>query len=155
MKDSTYTAGLWIKKNINNGSLICNGIMMGQRIFATSGVPLFSGDDTIDLTYGYANVSELRLKKRSITEDAFWMDGPYEMISWESELHRREILMGSYERYKNSKYSRFNFTHVIEDKRIPHGYFAYHGIKPSPFLDYVYNTKGSIYDNGKVCIWSI
>jgi len=155
MKDSTYTAGLWIKENINNGSLICNGNMMGYRIFATSGVPLFSGDDTIDLTYGYANVSELRLKKRSITEDAFWMDGPYEMISWESEVHRREILMGSYERYKNSKYSRFNFTHVIEDKRIPHGYFAYHGINPSPFLDHVYNTKDSIYDNGKICIWSI
>ena len=154
MKDSTYTAGLWIKENINNGSLICNGIMMGHRIFATSGVPLFLGDDTVDLTYGYANVSELKLKSRKITEDAFWMDGPYEMISWESEIHRKEILMGSYERYKNSKYSRFNFTHVIEDKRI-HGYFAYHGINPSPFLDYIYNTKGSIYDNGKVCIWSI
>ena len=43
--------------------------------------------------------------------------------------HAKEILLSSYERYKNSKYSRFNFTHVIEDKRIPHGYFAYHGIR--------------------------
>jgi len=155
MKDSTYTTGLWIKENIDNGSLISNdGVSV--RIFAVSGVPLFTGcSDAIDYVYGYVNLSELKLKPRKITEDAFWMDGPYEMISWESEIHRREILLSSYERYKNSKYSKFNFTHVIEDKRISHGYFAYHGINPSPFLDYVYNTKDSIYDNGKVCIWSM
>ena len=154
MKEPTYTAGLWIKENINNGSLISNNNVIGGRLFAVSGVPLFTGSGTVDQAYGFANVSELELKKRSITEEMFWFDGPYEITSWTSEGHYREVLLGSYERYK-LKYSKFNFTHVIEDKRIPHGSFVYHGIRPSKFLDYIYDRNGCIYDNGEVCVWNL
>jgi len=154
MKEPTYTAGLWIKENINNGSLISNNNVIGGRLFAVSGVPLFTGSGAVDQAYGFANVSELELKKRSITEEMFWFDGPYEITSWTSEGHYREVLLGSYERYK-LKYSKFNFTHVIEDKRIPHGSFVYHSIRPSKFLDYIYDRNGCIYDNGEVCVWNL
>lgn len=107
-----------------------------------------------DQAYGFANVSELELKKRSIKEERYWFDGPYEIISRKSKGHYREVLLGSYEDYK-LKYGKFNFTHVIEDKRIPHGYSAYHGIKPSKFLDYIYDINGCIYDNGEVGVWHL
>ena len=152
MKEPTYTAGLWIKENINNGSLIAN--VQYIRLFAVSGVPLFTGSGTVDQAYGFANVSELELKKKSITEESYWFNGPYEITSWTSESYYKEVLLGSYENYK-LRYSKFNFTHIIEDKRIPHGYFAYHGIRPSKFLDYIYDRNGCIYDNGEVCVWNL
>lgn len=152
MKETRYTTGLWIKQNINNGSLISNDIKLGNRIFAVSGVPLFTGSGAVDQAYSFANASELELKKRSITEERYWFDGPYELISWESEILRREVLLESYKDYE-LKYGKFNFTHVIENKKIPHGYFAYHGINPSKFLKYVYDENDCIYDIGKICIW--
>lgn len=153
MKESTYTSGLWIKEDMNNGSFISNDIMSGNRVFAVSGVPLFTGSSVVDQVYGFANVSELELKKKSIKEEDYWFNGPYRLISWESELHRREILRSSYESYETSRYSKFNFTHVIEDTRIPHGSFTYHGINPSKFLEYIYGEKSCTYDNGNVNIW--
>ena len=151
MEESTYTTGLWIKQNINNGSLICNGVI-GNMVFAVSEVPQFTGSCAIDQVYGYANVSEAELKKRSITTEEYWFGGPYELLSWESEIHRREVLLESYKDYEE-KYGTFNLTHIIESKKIPHGSFVYHGINPSKFLNYVYDKNGCVYDNGKVCIW--
>lgn len=152
-KESTYTAGLWIKQNINNGSLISN--TQHIRLFAVSGVPLFTGSGTADQAYGFANASELELKKRSITEESYWFSSPYEVTSWTSESHYREVLLESYENYKLRYRSKFNFTHVIEAKGIPRGSFAYHGIRPSEFLNYIYNRNDCIYDNGGVCVWDL
>ncbi len=152
MKEPRYTAGLWIKENINNGSLIAN--TQDIRLFSVSGVPLFTGSGTADQAYGFANVSELKLKKKSITEESYWFDGPYEITSWRSESHYREVLLGSYEDYKSRYRSKFNFTHVIENKGIPRGSFAYHGIHPSKFLDYIYDRNGCIYDNGRFAVWN-
>ena len=154
-KESTYIAGLWVKENINNGSAISNDIMLGRRVFAVSRVPLFTGSGTADHAYGFVNVSEFQeLKKRSITEEDFWFGGPYEAIGWESELYRREILRGSYEYYEDRYSSRFNFTHVIEDKKL-HGKFTYHGINPSKFIHDMYDKKNCIYDNGAVGGWNL
>jgi len=50
--------------------------------------------------------------------------------------------------------SQYNFTHVVEYKRL-RGYFTYHGVNPSKFLNYVYNEKDCVYDNGKINIWNL
>jgi hypothetical protein len=151
-KETTYTAGLWIKGYINNGSLISN--TQNIRLFAVSGVPLFTGSGAVDLAYGFANASELELKKKSITEESYWFNGPYEVLSWRSESHYREVLLGSYDDYK-LEYGKFNFTHVVEDKEIPHGSFAFHGINPSKFLGYIYDVSNCVYDNGVIGVWSL
>jgi len=148
MKETTYTTGLWVKENIDNGSLISNDIMLGLRVFAVSEVPLFTGADTIDQVYGFGDVNELELEKKSITEEDYWLNGPYRIRSGESEIYRQEILR-NYEYYERSKY---NFTHVIEDKRL-HGLFTYHGVQPSKFLYHIYDKKDCIYDNGNINIW--
>ena len=151
MKESTYIAGKWIKEYID-GSLICND--RSSHIFAVSGIPLFAGSNTIDQVYGFFNISKVKLKKRSITSEEYWLNGPYELIGWHSETYRKEILSGTYEKFKLDYGSQYNFTHVVEYKRL-RGYFTYHGVNPSKFLNYVYNEKDCVYDNGKINIWNL
>jgi len=154
MKEKTYIAGLWAKENIKNGLTISNDWVLGPRIFAVSGVPLLTGYDTVDQAYGLVNVSELKLEKRSITSDEFYYQGPYKIISiyQTPEYFRLDIMRDSYEYYESRYRSRFNFTHVIENKKI-RGSFAYHGVQPSKFLNYIYNKKDYIYDNGRIGVW--
>jgi len=153
MKESTYIAGKWIKEYID-GSLICNGRSLSSHIFAVSGIPLFAGSNTIDQVYGFFNISKVKLKKRSITSEEYWLDGPYKLRGWHSETYRKEILSGTYEEFKLNYGSQYNFTHVVEYKRL-RGYFTYHGVNPSKFLNYVYNEKDCVYDNGKINIWNL
>jgi len=157
MKESEYTAGLWIKENINSGSLISNSNELGARVFAISGVSLFTGADAVDLAYGYFNISKLEVQKRSITEENYWFAGPYIMTGGESpRSYYMDILSSNYESYKIRYRSKpkFNFTHVIEDKKIQ-GLFKVIGYTaPSNFLNYVYE-RNCIYDNGVIRVWNL
>ncbi|RLE43310.1 hypothetical protein DRJ16_03920 [Candidatus Woesearchaeota archaeon] len=147
MKDSTYSAGLWAKENVE-GTAISNNILIGIRFFAVSEVPLMSGYfDVVDLSYGLANTSDLKLIKRSITSENFWFDGPYAKKGGYSSKEYWEDIMGhSYSYYKSSKYpSIFNFTHFIEYKS---------GKKP-PILHYIQNNNFCIYDNGEIIVWKV
>jgi len=147
MKDSTYSAGVWAKEHME-GETISNNILIGIRFFAVSEVPLMSGYfDVVDLSYGLANTSDLKLIKRSITSENFWFDGPYAKKGGYSSKEYWEDIMGhSYSYYKSSKYpSIFNFTHFIEYKS---------GKKP-PILYYIQNNNFCIYDNGEIIVWKV
>jgi len=110
---------------------------------------------TVGQAYGYVDAGELELEEKSITEEDYWLNGPYKITGWTSESYYVEILRESYERYRLIYRSKFNFTHVIENKKIPHGSFAYHGIKSSRFLEYVYDKTNCIYDSGNINIWRL
>lgn len=158
MKETTYTSSLWIKENINDGSLICNVLSTGFKIFSISDVPLMNGfHESIDLAYGFFNISELKLVKKSFTEEAFWLSSPYTVIDGYSSRYTWADIIGHDYKYYEYKYrSKFNFTHVIEDKRIPRGYFSpLSGIYRSEFLGFVYDSDNCIYDNGDICVWDL
>ena len=145
MKDSTYTAGLWTKENID-GPVVSNNVVFGIRLFSTSGVPLMTGYyNTVDLAYGFANISELTLIKKPITSDSYWYDGPYSVIGgYSSRTYWNDIMGNSYGYYESRYRSKFNFTHFIEKK-------GYH-VEP---LRYIHEHKYYIYDNGDIYIWPI
>lgn len=154
MDETTYTTGLWIKENIN-GSTISNDRVISVRIFAISEVPLFTGFGSVDQVYDFVNVSDLRLESISITEDAYWYSGQYKIVGGhDADDYWQNIMRTDYDRIKRSiLLSRFNFTHVIENKNTQGAWLSHHGVYPSEFLRSLYNKKDSIYDNGMINIW--
>lgn len=147
MKESTYTAGLWTKEHVD-GTATSNKVLFGIRIFSVSEVPLMTAYfDVVDLSYGLANISGLKLVKRSITTEDYWFSGPYAKKSGYSSKEYGEAIMGmSYRDYKSSeRLSTFNFTHFIETKRA----------KTTPVLRYMQENNYCIYNNGYVNIWTM
>jgi len=159
MKESTYIAGLWVKENVVNGLTISNDVnTIGIRAFAVSGVPHLTGYyNSVDLAYGLFNVSELKLVKKSITEEDYWFNGPYGLIGgYSSGRCWGDIIGNSYEYYESRYRSEFNFTHFVENKKIDgRRVFGSDIVYPSPFLDSIHEEKECVYDNGNVRIWDL
>lgn len=158
MEDSSYTTGLWIKENMD-GRGISNDRWIGWRIGATSGLPLLTGSSSNDQAYGFVDVREFELVKVPITSEEFWIASPYKKVKGTvSDGYWQYIMQNEYDSERaSSLLSRFNLTHVIEDKRIHGRWFSHHGYKPSEFVHSLssYGEKNCIYDGGNINIWEL
>lgn len=151
MQETTYTAGIWVKDNIN-GSTVSNEEVTGIRIFAVSGIPLFTGHDVVDQVYGFTNVSHSKFRKRPITSEEYWFDGPYEKIAGSTAEDNWHFLMkNSY----NKLVPKLNLTHVIENKKTYGARVSRHKNIKSEFLQYIYGKKDNIFDNGVIAVWNL
>ena len=160
MEDNTYTTGLWIKENLE-GKGISNDRWIGWRIGATSGFPLLTGSSSNDQAYGFVDVREFTLAKRSVTDEIYWMDGPYQVIAGNpSDEYWQEIMNLEYSSSRVSELLyRFNITHLIENTRTQ-GRWSSHrgrGFGQSMFLYSIHESeeKNCIYDSGNCNIWEL
>jgi len=145
MEDGTYVAGLWIKDNIGK-RMVCNDI--AARIFAISEVPTLIGDGTIDMTYGFTNITDLNISKVSPLSAMYYFEGPYIRTPhttytgyYVSLLN--EVEFDSY--WGKPIIPRFNLSYVIENE----------DIGDNPFIMSVHREKDNTYDNGKIRIWCL
>lgn len=148
MEDGTYVAGLWIKDNINKDKrMVCNEYI-AARIFAISEVPTLIGEGTIDMTYGFTNITDLNISKVSPLSTMYYFEGPYirtphtPYTGYYCSL-LNEVDFASY--WGRPIISRFNLSYVIENE----------DIGDNPFIRSVHREKDTIYDNAKIRVWCL
>ena len=144
MEDGTCIAGLWIKDNIDKPMVGNDWVMV--RVFAISEVPTLTGDGTIDMTYGFTNITDLNISKVSPLSATYYFEGPYirtyhtPFTGYHVSL-LNEVEFDSY--YGKPIIRRFNLSYVIENE----------DIGDNPFIRSVHREKDNIYDNAKIRVW--
>jgi hypothetical protein len=147
IQDDTYATGLWFKENIN-GSSVPDSEVVGFRIGAISGKPVFLGTSSVAHTYGFVDITkEFTLTRDPITSEEFWMRSPYRRVAGsDARNYYYTLLKRDYNSRRGSELiSKFNLTYVIGT---PWG--------GSKFLNsIIYDEKEVIYDNGKIRVWCL
>ena len=145
MEDRTYTAGLWIKDNIDK-HMVCND--MAARIFAISEVPTLTGHDPIDLTYGFTNMTDLSITKVSPSSTTFYFEGPYIRTPHTPYTGYYVSLLNEVDfdhEYGKSVITKYDLSYVIENE----------DIGDNPFILSIHREKNNVYENGKISIWDL
>ena len=147
IKDDTYAAGLWFKENIN-GSSVSSPEVVGLRIGAISGKPMFVGPASVSQAYEFVDVKkEFTLIKNPITSEEFWMNSPYKRVAGtDARSYWNGLMKREYNSPRGSELvSKFNLSYAIDGPR-----------GGSKFLNSIkYAEKKSIYDNGKIRVWCL
>lgn len=79
VEDTTYNGALWVGNNINKSKKLIGSSAsdhMPTRVFAISEVPTLVMPE-VDITYGFVNVSSIRVTINSPLSTEFYMDNPY------------------------------------------------------------------------------
>ena len=146
--EATYESAIWIKNNIEGNIVGYGGSITNARIFALSGVPTFSGSRACDLAYGFVNLSDLNITR--IPPSMEWFEEEPYVITSKNHVgtewyisHIREEDVNS--RWAQNLFSKLRISYIIENKD------AYGGI----FVQSVHSDKDSVYDNGKICLWTL
>ncbi len=145
LTEKSFSVALWIRDNIN-GNLAGNDELEAKRIFAISQVPTFTGEDDIDLTYGFENISDLNISKISPSSLEYYAEGPYirtpntPYAGYYFSALNGDTING---RRGKSIISKFNISYVIENNIIVNN-----------FIRSIQNND-KLYDNGKIRVWSL
>ena len=146
MEDETYIAGLWIKDHINKNMFGNDAV--STRVFSISEVPTLIGFGTIDLTYGFTDITDLNISKVSPSSTMYYFEGPYIRTPrtpytgyYVSLLN--EVEFDSY--WGRPIISRYNISYVIENE----------DIGDNPFIRSIHREKDNIYDNAKIRVWCL
>ena len=150
IEDDTFATGLWFKENINGSSVPSSeSEMVGFRIGAISGKPVFSGVSSVAQAYGFVDSNkEFTLKKLPITSEEFWMCSPYKRVAGsDARGYYNDLMKREYNSPRGSELvSKFNLSYVI-------------GISEgggSKFLNsIIYDEKEVIYDCGRINVWCL
>lgn len=144
MKDSTYSASLWSNEYIPDNTYGF-GIDESNRLFSTSdGHPIMPQGETLDLAYGFIDVSEINLTKISVTSSDYYLEGPYSTedkinipgkINWilENDIDYKTVV---------SILEKYNLT-----------YFIMSSVDSKPGIESIKSKKSAIFDNGGISIW--
>jgi len=146
MEDGTYVAGLWIKDNVDK-PMVGNDYVSG-RVFAISEVPTLVGDGTIDLTYGFTNITDLNISKVSPLSTMYYFEGPYIRTPNTPFTGYYVSLLNEVDfdhTYGKRVISKFNLSYVIENE----------DIGDNVFIRSIHREKDNIYDNAKIRIWCL
>jgi hypothetical protein len=126
--------------------MIGHGGFIFIRLFALSGVPTFAGSRSVDLAYGFANITSLNITRIPLSMEWF-EEEPYVITS---KTHTGTEWYLSYipvvdvnSRWAQNFFSEYRISHIIENKD------AYGGI----FIQSVRRDKDCVYDNGKIGFW--
>ena len=145
IEEGTYAAGLWIKDNIEK-RMVCNDNLVSVRVFAISEVPTLTGDGTIDLTYGFTDITDLNISKVSSLSADYYFEGPYIRTPHTPYTGYYVALLNLVEfdhTYGKRVISKFNLSYVIENE----------DIGDNVFIRSIHREKDNVYDNAKIQIW--
>ena len=141
MEERTYVGGLWIKDNVDKP--VVAEYWISKRISATSNVKALTGVDPVDLAFGFVDPEKLEIKRiYSPTSVDFYFKDPYASVNLSTDLLLwRSMNSGS---WRNRVIHEFNLSYYVENKDVSNS-----------FTQSVRETRNSVYDNGKICVWRL
>ena len=151
IEDATYKSALWIKDNINENKRMIGSSqsdLTSTRVFAISEVPTLVMPEA-DITYGFVNVSNIKVTKNSPLSEEFYMHSPYVLLGIYAETVSAKWSLGAFEVDSKSAQRiilRYNLSYYIEDRHFS-----------DAFTESLQGGRRSVpvYDNGRICIWDL
>lgn len=156
INDNEYITSIWVR-NFTDGNFISNHRWNGWVIQAISGSHFLSGSTTADNAYGFVTIEEFTYKKRSMSDEAYWLDSPYLKINGTVSDGYWQIIMerGLDVNWNKNLLERFNITWLLRDEKIKNNWFSHHGSENSPFVDQISKKKNRVYDSGLYDVWAL
>jgi hypothetical protein len=145
MTDETYVGGKWIKEGISTNKCWISNTVIGYRMFAVSGglPPLVCGEAS-GISYGFVNISSIKIIANSPLSISFYWDNPYVVplgysvegkLSWLFDLNDIDGTGAK------AIIKQYNISYIIE------------GRDRYPLLESVHIKKEKVYDSGTIKIW--
>lgn len=139
LRDETYSAAVFLKE-YGTGSFISNDKIIGYRISACSGVPIFSGGDTLSFVYGFTdNVEIIGLTKFTLN-----MDSLYVVNNTVQNDHNILLTLDCDNATAKEILSKYNIHYYIENNNMQ---------PQNQFFKSIHEKKYKIYDDGVESIW--
>lgn len=148
MTDETYVGGKWLKEDINVNKCLISSGGWGYRMFAVSGglPPLVCGG-AAGISYGFVNISDVKIIANSPLSIRFYWDNPYVMPSGHSVEGKISWFYGQNDidsRGARGIIQKYNISYIIDE-----------GGRRNPLLESVHRKKDSVYDSGTIKIWTL
>jgi hypothetical protein len=148
MTDETYVGGEWLKEGISASKCIVSGSAVGYRMFAVSGgLPPSVCGGAAGISYGFVNISDVKIISNSPLSVSFYWDNPYVTPPGHSVLGKINWFYAQNDidsRGAKSIVKRYNISYIIEE-----------GYRRNPLLESVRRKKDSVYDSGTIKIWML
>lgn len=150
-EDTTYNGAIWVGDNINKNKRVigCSGNdHTPTRIFAISEVPTIVMPET-DITYGFVNVSDIKVTMNSPLSVAFYEDSPYVLPDIYPETTSDRWYLGCLDiddKAAKRIINKYKFSYYIED------------INFQETFTISLQREGKqvrLYDNGRIRVWCL